>query len=178
MTQSQPNLKPKNKLLVLGVDTSLRSTGLGLVEYEAGCIKGIGYDTIVNPQNMPLSACLTHIQSEISKAIAEFNPDVVAIEGFFFSKFAKTAMILGEARGVVIATAAAAGKPVYEHEPRRVKQAVAGYGGAVKEQMQQMVMRMLSLPKLPQNDAADALAIAICHIQSFIKLELEQIKPL
>lgn len=114
----------------------------------------------------------------MEQVLEEFKPDVVAVEGIFYSKFVKTTLILGEARGVVIATCAAAGLQVFEHEPRRVKQAVAGWGNATKEQMQKMVSSMLGMTTVPPEDAADALAIAICHIQSFSQMALEGIKPL
>ncbi len=178
MTPSPPSSKEKSSLLVLGVDTSLRSTGLGLVEHEAGRVRGIAYDLIKNPPKLPLSAALLNIRNRMAEVIGEFHPDVIAIEGFFFSKYPQSAMMLGQARGVVIASAAAAGVAVFEHEPRRVKQAVAGYGGATKEQMQRMVVSMLGLPKTPPEDAADALAIAICHIQAITRMQLEGVKAL
>lgn len=179
MTQSQLNSKKRNNnLLVLGVDTSLRSTGLGLVELKDGRINGVAYDLIKNPPKLPLSSCLLNIRKTMEQVLEEFKPDVVAVEGIFYSKFVKTTLILGEARGVVIATCAAAGLQVFEHEPRRVKQAVAGWGNATKEQMQKMVSSMLGMTTVPPEDAADALAIAICHIQSFSRMALEGIKPL
>lgn len=178
MTPSRPSSKTKSSLLVLGVDTSLRSTGLGLVEHEAGRVRGIAYDLIRNPAKLPLSAALVNIYDTMTSVIAEFQPDVIAVEGFFFSKFPQSAMILGQARGVVIAAAAKAGIAVFEHEPRRVKQAVAGYGAATKEQMQRMVVSMLGLDKTPPEDAADALAIAICHIQAMTRMQLEGVKAL
>ncbi len=174
-TPSQPK---KNNLLVLGVDTSLRSTGLGLVEYRDGATIGVAYDLIKNPPKRTLSECLLNIQKTLNEVLDEYKPDVVAVEGIFYSKFVKTTLILGEARGVVIAAAASKGLSVYEHEPRRVKQAVAGYGSATKEQMQKMVASMLNIPTLPPEDAADALAIAICHIQSFTRMQLEGVKAL
>ena len=178
MTPSQPSSKTKSSLLVLGVDTSLRSTGLGLVEHEAGRIRGVAYDLIRNPVKMPLSAALLNIRNTMASVIEEFRPDVIAVEGFFFAKYPQSAMILGQARGVVISSAAAAGIAVFEHEPRRVKQAVAGYGAATKEQVQRMVVSMLGLDKTPPEDAADALAIAICHIQAITRMQLEGVKAL
>ncbi len=177
--QSQLSSKQKkNNLLVLGIDTSLRSTGLGLVEYRDFSVHGVAYDLIKNSAKLPLSACLVNIRRTLEEVIAEYKPDVVAVEGGFYSKFVKTTLILGEARGVVIATAAANGLQVFEHEPRRVKQAIAGYGNATKEQMQKMVSSMLGINTLPPEDAADALAIAICHIQSFTRMQLEGVKAL
>lgn len=156
----------------------MRSSGLGLVEYKEGKIYGVAYDLIKNPPKRPLSECLKVIQKTMTQVLEEFKPDVVAVEGVFYSKFVNTTLILGEARGVVIATAAMHDIPVYEHEPRRVKQAVAGYGAATKEQMQKMVAGMLNMTTFPPEDAADALAIAITHIQSFSRMTLQGIKTL
>lgn len=165
-------------MLVLGIDTSLRSTGLGLVEFRDGRIFGVGYDTIKNPARRPLSECLVNIRRTLADAIAEFKPDVAAVEGVFYAKYPATTLILGQARGVAIATCAESGLQVFEHEPRRVKQAVAGWGSATKDQVQKMVVSMLGLPAAPQEDAADALAIAICHIQSFTRMQLEGARAL
>ncbi len=165
-------------MLVLGIDTSLRSTGLGLVESRDGRIYGVGFDTIKNPPKLPLSQCLLNIRQTLLNVIGEFKPDVVAVEGVFYSKFVNTTLILGEARGVAIAACAESGLQVFEHEPRRVKQAVAGWGNATKEQMQKMVVSLLGLQTTPPEDAADALAIAICHIQSVIRLQLAGVKAL
>ena len=165
-------------MLVLGIDTSLRSTGLGLVESRDGRICGIGYDTIRNPAKRPLSECLVNIRRTLLEAIAEFKPDVAAVEGVFYAKFPATTLILGEARGVAIAACTEAGLQVFEHEPRRVKQAVAGWGNATKDQMQKMVVSLLGLPATPPEDAADALGIAICHIQSFTRMQLQGVKAL
>lgn len=165
-------------MLVLGIDTSLRSTGLGLVESRGGRIYGIGYDTIRNPQKRPLSECLKNIRSTLLATIEEFKPDAVAIEGVFYAKYVQTTLVLGEARGVAIEACAETGLQVFEYEPRRVKQAVAGWGNATKEQMQKMVVSLLGLEKTPPEDAADALAIAICHLQSVVRLQLEGVKAL
>lgn len=176
----QPNSRPKtlNNLRVLGVDTSLRSTGLGLVEFNEGQIIGIAYDLIKNPPRRPLSECLLTIRNKMQEVLDESQPDVVAVEGVFYSKFVKTTLILGEARGVVISSCAAAGLAIFEYPPTRVKQAVVGWGGATKDQMQKMVASMLGMASPPPEDAADALAIAICHIQSFRHGELSNAKPL
>ncbi len=165
-------------LRVLGIDTSLRGTGVGIVERIDGRLRGIAYDVLKIPAARPLSACLVYIQCELAKILAEFHPDVVAIEGVFFARYAKTSLILGHARGVAIATCAAAGIPVYEYAPRRVKQAIVGYGAATKEQMQAMVAKQLALAKLPPEDAADALALAICHIHNHARLALTDVKQL
>lgn len=163
---------------VLGIDTSLRGTGVGIVELRDGGLRGIAYDVLDIPAARPLSACLVHIQRALGAILAEFRPDVAAVEGVFFARYAKTALILGHARGVAIAACAAAAVPVFEYAPRRVKQAVVGYGAATKEQMQAMVVKQLGLAKPPPEDAADALAIAICHIQNRTRVALTDIRQL
>lgn len=118
---------------------------------------------IRNAPKLPLSACLRTIHARVSELIAQYRPDVMAIESVIYGKNAGTMLVLGEARGAVITAAANAALPVYEYEPRRVKKAVCGNGLAEKEQIQRMIKTLLHLDALPQNDAADALALAITH---------------
>ncbi len=151
---------------VLGVDTSLRSTGIALIKARGSVYKTLDYALVKNPQGCPLSACLDHLYRAVADILARGKPDVAALEGIFFCKNVKTAVILGEARGVVIAACAAAAVPVYEYSPRRVKQAVVGFGNAGKEQVRKMVMAILHLDEEPHEDAADALAIALCHLHT------------
>ncbi len=151
---------------VLGVDTSLRSSGYAVVETKAGRLVAVDYGTIRNPPDRPHSLCLLEIQDTLRHLLTQDQPDVAALEGGFFFKNAKTAMILGEARGVVIATCASAGLPVHEYAPRSVKLSLTGSGSAQKDQVARMVMTILGLREKPQEDAGDALAIAICHLQS------------
>jgi len=157
---------PSSAIRVLGIDTSLRSTGVGIIDAAGSRRVAVHYGTIKNPAGRPLSACLLHLQDEIDKLIREHEPQAVAIEGIFYAKNVKTMMILCHARGAIISQCARLGLPVYEYEPRRVKMAVAGYGGAQKEQIQKMVKTLLGLSEEPQNDAADALALAITHIHN------------
>ena len=121
---------------------------------------------IRNAPKLPLSACLRTIHAPVAALITQYSPEVVAIESVIYGKNAGTMLVLGEARGAVITAAADAGLPIYEYEPRRVKMAVCGNGLAEKEQVQRMVKTLLGLQELPQNDAADALAIAITHAHS------------
>lgn len=121
---------------------------------------------IRNAPKLPLSECLRTIHARVVELIAQHAPDVVAIESVIYGKNAGTMLVLGEARGAVIVAAADAGVPVYEYEPRRVKMAVCGNGLAEKLQVQRMVKTLLALDELPQNDAADALALAITHAHS------------
>jgi len=169
---------PTETLRILGIDASLRSTGLGVVEAEGSRMRAVWYGRIRNPQALPLSACLVAIQQAVATQIESYRPQAAAIEGVFFSKNVHTTLILGHARGVLIGQCAQMGLPVYEYEPRRVKQAVAGFGGAVKGQMQRMVMTLLGLAELPREDEADALALAICHLHNRTRLRLSGITPL
>jgi len=151
---------------VLGIDTSLRSTGVAVIEAVGNRLSAIEHGTLKNSRAAPHSACLKRIDGGLSDLIARTEPNAVAIEGAFYSKNARTAMILGEARGVAIAACARVGLPVYEYAPRRVKQALVGAGSASKIQVRKMVMTLLGLDEEPQEDAGDALAIAICHLHS------------
>lgn len=150
----------------MGVDTSLRSTGLALIEARGARCRTLEYEVAKNPAQRPLSDCLSHLHRAVTAWLARGRPTAVAIEGIFFCKNVKTAVILGEARGAVIAACALVGAPVFEYSPRRVKQAVVGYGAAGKEQVRRMVTTLLCLPDEPHEDAADALAIALCHAQA------------
>tara|TARA_X000000950_G_scaffold267330_1_gene343727 strand:+ start:1780 stop:2292 length:513 start_codon:yes stop_codon:yes gene_type:complete len=148
---------------ILGVDTSLRSSGVGVIEVRGSQMRAVAYGRIYNRPAELHSRCLLHIFEEVSELIEAHKPDCVAIEGAFFAKNAKTAMVLGQARGAVLAACARAGLPVGEHSPRRVKQALTGSGSAQKDQVAKMVMQLLGLKEQPQEDAADALAVAITH---------------
>ena len=150
-------------MIILGVDTSLRSTGFGVLETKGSRLVALDYGNIPNAAKVPLSECLRRIHAKIAELIAAWNPDVLSVEKVIYGKNANTMMVLGEARGAVIVAGVDAGKPIYEYEPRRVKMAVCGNGLAEKEQIQRMVKTLLALPELPQNDAADALALEICH---------------
>ena len=124
------------------------------------------YGNIPNAPKLPLTACLKAIHAKVVELIAAHRPDVVAIESVIYGKNAGTMLVLGEARGAVLTAAADAGVPVYEYEPRRMKKAVCGNGLAEKEQIQRMIKVLLNLPEEPQNDAADALGLAVCHAHS------------
>ncbi len=149
---------------VMGVDTSLRSTGVGVVEAQGGQLRAIEHGIIPFSVSALRSSCLAGLYRAIWDWVERTKPDAVAIEGVFFSRNQKTTLILGEARGVVMAACAAAGIPVYEYAPRLVKQAVGSVGGADKRQVRRMVMAVLGLEEEPREDAGDALAIALCHL--------------
>ncbi|MGE4489268.1 MAG: crossover junction endodeoxyribonuclease RuvC [Kiritimatiellales bacterium] len=151
------------RIRILGIDTSLRSSGVAVIELCGQQARALVYGRIHNKPSLSHSRCLAAIHQEIDKLITEFEPDEAAIEGAFFAKNAKTAMILGQARGAVLAACALRTLPVYEYSPRSIKQAVTGVGAARKEQVGKMVTRLLGLSEEPQEDAADALAAALCH---------------
>ena len=153
-------------MIILGIDTSLRSSGYGVLSVEGSRMRALDCGRVRNSPKLPLSSCLLAIHSRVAELISEHSPDVMAIESVIYGKNAGTMLVLGEARGAVVTAAAAAGIPVYEYEPRRVKMAVCGNGLAEKIQIQRMVKTLLALPELPQNDAADALALAIAHAHS------------
>ena len=150
---------------VIGIDPGSRITGYGVLEagkqelvyLESGCIR---------TRNAPFPERLAEIYHSVNELIAQHQPDVFAIEEVFMAKNVDSALKLGQARGVAIAAGEANGLPVFEYAARKVKQTVVGSGRASKEQVQYMVRVLLSLPGLPQADAADALAIAICHVNT------------
>jgi crossover junction endodeoxyribonuclease RuvC len=154
-------------MLILGIDPGIATTGYGLVrEVDDGPVP-VAYGVITTPAGMPMAQRLLALYRELRALIAFHHPQTGAVEKLFFQKNVSTAMTVGQARGVALLALAEAGLSVGEYNPRDVKQAVAGYGGADKAQMQGMVRAILSLPELPRpDDAADALAVAICHLHS------------
>ncbi len=149
---------------VLGVDPGTATTGYGVVDNDNGNLKLRSYGAILTPAGHPLPERLAMVYAELSRLIAEQRPDAVAVEELFFQKNARTALAVGQARGVVLLAAQHAGLRVYEYTPLQVKDAVVGYGKATKDQVQQMVALLLGLDFVPRpDDAADAIAIAICH---------------
>ncbi|TFH15625.1 MAG: crossover junction endodeoxyribonuclease RuvC [Lentisphaerales bacterium] len=151
---------------VLGVDTSLRSSGVAVVEAVGSSITAIEYGLIKTAAKHPVSECLGRLHEGITDIIKRLKPGSAAIEGGFYCKNVRTALVLGEARGAVIAACAALDVPVFEYSPRRVKQALVGYGAADKRQVRGMVMKILNLTAEPQEDEGDALAIAVCHLHN------------
>ncbi len=126
---------PRETIRILGIDTSLRSTGVGIVEVRGSDLRAVAFGRILNKPKVPHSLCLENIFDSISDLIEEHRPDCAAIEGAFFAKNANTAMVLGQARGVAIAACAKKGLEISEHSPRKVKSAVVGTGTAQKEQV-------------------------------------------
>ncbi|NLG33226.1 MAG: crossover junction endodeoxyribonuclease RuvC [Syntrophomonadaceae bacterium] len=155
-------------MLVLGIDPGTARMGYGLVQYLDGKIKLINYGLITTSSSMTVAERLLKINDQLQLLIEDNRPDAVAVEQLFYNKNAKTIITVAESRGVAIMTAARAKIEVAEYTPLQVKQAVVGFGNADKRQVQEMVKRILSMDQLPKpDDAADAIAIAICHLHSY-----------
>jgi crossover junction endodeoxyribonuclease RuvC len=162
-------------MLVLGIDPGTATTGYGLIRSTpTGDLEMVDYGVVSTPKNTPPEKRLLTIHKEISRLIALHSPETAAVEKLFFQRNVTTAMAVGQARGVVLLALAQNGITVGEYTPMEVKQAVAGYGGADKQQIQLMVKAILNLNDIPRpDDAADALAIAICHSQTYRYKQLE-----
>ena len=163
-----PQSNPSHQIL-LGIDPSLRGTGYGIIRIEQNL--GRRYPvflvagTIKCESTLSHSACCVKIGQTIRKAIQEYSPTVCVVEGLFYVHNLRTAIVMGEARGAGLLVAAENGLEIYEMAPRRVKQAIVGYGAAQKLAVAKMVQRMLNLQELPAPDAADALALALAYFQ-------------
>jgi len=154
-------------MLVLGVDPGTAITGYGLVQEAEGQLQAVAYGAITTPSDWALPQRLLKIYRDLTALIREYNPTEGAVEQLFFSRNVKTALAVGQARGVALLALAEGGLPVHEYTPLQVKQSVVGYGRAEKAQVQELVKLLLGLEVVPQpDDAADALAIAICHLHS------------
>lgn len=151
---------------ILGIDPSLRGTGFGVIRLAKPHPVALAHGTIHCPANWERSRCLVKIQQTLRDVLREHQPTVCVIEGLFFAQNLQTALLMGEARGAALAALAEAGLEIYELAPRKVKQAIVGYGAAQKLAVAKMVERMLRLTATPEPDAADALALALTHAQS------------
>lgn len=149
---------------VLGVDPGYAIAGYGVVERAKTGYSVITFGAVTTPSHTPFEDRLSEIYDDFCSLFAAYQPDAMAIETLFFTTNKTTAMAVAQARGVILLAAKQAGVPMFEYNPLQVKQGVAGYGKATKKQVQDMVKRLLHLKKTPQpDDAADALAIALCH---------------
>jgi crossover junction endodeoxyribonuclease RuvC len=151
--------------VILGVDPSLRGTGFGVIRLARPHPVALAHGTVSCPATWPHSRCLARISQAIREVLREHQPTVCVVEGLFYAQNLQTAIVLGEARGAALAAIAEAGLEIFEIAPRKVKQAVVGYGAAQKSAVAKMVQRLLNLPKPPAPDAADALALALAHAQ-------------
>ncbi len=152
--------------IILGVDPSLRGTGYGVIRLGKPFPQTLAHGTVKCPAAWERSRCLVKLSQTLRDVIAEHKPTVCAIEGLFFAQNLQTALIMGEARGAAMAVIAEAGLEIYEIAPRKMKQAIVGYGAAQKHAVGKMVQRILQLAEPPSTDAADALALAIAHAQT------------
>jgi len=154
-------------MIILGVDPGTAITGYGVLQSDGDDLRTITYGAITTPADWLQPRRLQHIYAELSALIAKHQPTDAVVEKLFFSKNVRTALSVGQARGVALLAAAQAGLAIHEYTPLQIKQAVVGYGRAEKQQIQQMVKLLLQLDSIPQpDDAADALAVAICHAHS------------
>ena len=153
---------------IIGIDTALRCTGYGVIDTEGKSLSAIDCGVVTNKRNAPISECLRRLAGGMEEVIERYHPHVASIEGGFYFKNAKTAMVLGMARGAVIAVLAKSKIPTYEYAPRRAKQTVVGYGNATKEQVACGMAQMLALnvSEIP-TDSTDAMAVAMCHALTY-----------
>lgn len=174
LTHSRPAAAPllethgglKHHQVVLGLDPSLRGTGFGIIRLARPAAQTLAYGTISCPPGWQRSRCLVRIVQTLRDVLKQHQPEICIVEGLFYAQNLQTALIMGEARGAALAAIAEAGLEIYEMAPRKVKQAIVGYGAAQKLAVAKMVQRLLRLPEPPEPDAADALALALAHAQS------------
>ncbi len=152
-------------MIVLGIDPGTAATGYGVVQTHGSQLGALDAGVITTSALQALEERLTAIHARVAELIEEHDPDALAIEELYFGQNARSALAVGQARGVVLLAAGQTGRPCAAYTPQQVKGAVCGHGRAAKAQVQAMVARLLSLPATPSSDhAADALALAICHL--------------
>jgi crossover junction endodeoxyribonuclease RuvC len=151
--------------VALGIDPGTAIVGYAIVEAKGSELSMVACDVITTPAGMPMPKRLQYIYHHLSEIISTYRPNEAAMEELFFAKNTRTALTVGQARGVAMLAVANGGLAVAEYTPKQVKQAVTGYGGANKEQVGEMVRILLHLKTIPRpDDAADAAAVAICHL--------------
>ncbi len=155
-------------MIILGLDPGLATLGYGVINAVHGNFNVVDYGVVTTPKECTLPERLLQLEEGVTELIETYKPENVAIEELFFSKNITTGIAVAEARGVILLTAVKSlGREVYEYTPNQIKQAITGYGGADKMQMQHMVQALLRLKSVPRpDDAADALAVALCHAQT------------
>ncbi len=155
-------------MIILGLDPGLATLGYGVINAVHGNFSVVDYGVVTTPKECTLPERLLQLEEGVKELIETYKPENVAIEELFFSKNITTGIAVAEARGVILLTAVKSlGREVYEYTPNQIKQAITGYGGADKMQMQHMVQALLRLKSVPRpDDAADALAVALCHAQT------------
>jgi crossover junction endodeoxyribonuclease RuvC len=162
--------------VILGVDPSLRGTGFGVIRLGKPHPVALAHGTLACPAGWERSHCLVRISEGLREVIQKHGPTVCVIEGLFYAQNLQTALIMGEARGAALAAIAGAGLEIFEIAPRKVKQAIVGYGAAQKSAVAKMVQRLLNLSKPPAPDAADALALALAHAHENSRYQLTPLK--
>jgi len=167
---------PSRHEVILGLDPSLRGTGYGVIRRAKPFPQTLTHGTIGCPSHWEHSRCLVKIAQTLRDVLQKYQPSVCVIEGLFYAQNLQTALIMGEARGAALATIAEEGLEIYELAPRKVKQAIVGYGAAQKLAVAKMVQRLLHLPEPPASDAADALALALAHVQESGRYNLQPAK--
>ena len=151
---------------ILGIDPGTVVVGYGVIDSEGDEMTLVCFNALTCPQRSPMGERLSYFYNELSEIISRYRPDAVAVESPFMAKNARSALAIGKAQAIAILAAANKGIPTYEYTPTQIKQRAAGYGASSKEQVQEMVRLQLGLAEVPQpNDAADALAVAICHLR-------------
>jgi crossover junction endodeoxyribonuclease RuvC len=160
-----PRTQSRGNQIIIGIDPSLRGTGYGVIRLAKPHPIAITHGTIKNPPGWERSRCLVAILQTLREVLTKSHPTVCAVESLFYAQNLQTTLIMGEARGAALAAIAEAGLEIYELAPRKVKQAIVGYGAAQKTAVAKMVQRILHLPEPPAPDAADALAIALAFAQ-------------
>ena len=162
--------------VILGLDSSLRGTGYGVIRLAKPHPLALAHGTISCPAAWEHSRCLAKIVETLRDVLTRHQPTVCVVEGLFYAQNLQTAIVMGEARGAAMATIAEAGLEIYEIATRKVKQAIVGYGAAQKSAVAKMVQRLLDLPRPPAPDAADALALALAHAQENSRYNLTPLK--
>jgi crossover junction endodeoxyribonuclease RuvC len=170
--ESNPRPAVNSHRVILGIDPSLRGTGYGVLRLARPHPLALAHGTISCPQNWERSRCLVKIVETLRDVLKQHRPTVCVVEGLFYAQNLQTAIVMGEARGAALAVVAEAGLEIFEIAPRKVKQAVVGYGAAQKSAVAKMVQRLLNLPKPPAPDAADALALALAHAHENARFNL------
>ena len=156
-------------MIILGIDPGFAITGFGVVRFEKNKLTLLEYGVISTEKSMPFTKRLLAIRDKINELCEVYRPDCCAIEELFFNNNAKTAIAAAQGRGIAVGAVAEKNIPVFEYTPLQVKQAVVGYGRADKKQVQQMVKLIMKMETVAKpDDAADAIAIAICHSQSLL----------
>lgn len=151
-------------MVILGIDPGYAIVGYGAVEYNRGRFRPLGYGAITTPAGVPLQKRLLEIHQDMLTLLDQFKPEAASVEELFFNTNVTTGIAVGHARGVILLALAQRDVPFFEYTPAQVKQAVTGYGRAEKRQVMEMTRSLLGLKKIPRpDDAADALAVAVCH---------------